>query len=455
MSNAPYDAIAHSHRFEPPNWLDPRRPLTQRPISPHASARRRAVGVDRISVPTMRQMRASLSVPIAVSLRRRAAASLTLLTNDLVFEHPSRTRSMLTRICIASQPSCAGVSFRSARRSFLPPGSVVYDMHRDYQHFPPPAPAFCSSMARNVMHSSHSPPPQCTPRLRSHQTRGASSPTPYHVRPQHQTPAHARYDTQQALPFLDPHAALIDPAGVATILSGVTTFSALGVRLHAPLLGCVTPLPCAAPVASNPQRIRRFPRLPLTTTICGAAPFSRSLNYHLYHHSQSLFLIAGVAFFFHPALRPLMCRPPPPPASIDTGAPPHARRPACAHWEPDARHHRYAQRSTPSLPIEGAIPPAAGPPPRSCTRSTTSSTSSPRPFLAARAAFFASAAKNHPHRSTHPHGTIGKPSTCDSQSPSCVPLRRAPPPVPVAPAAAAPHRRPPLIASPPTQPSTV
>jgi hypothetical protein len=23
MSNAPYDAIAHSHRFELPNWLDP------------------------------------------------------------------------------------------------------------------------------------------------------------------------------------------------------------------------------------------------------------------------------------------------------------------------------------------------------------------------------------------------------------------------------------------------
>ncbi|KAJ7901371.1 hypothetical protein B0H13DRAFT_772510 [Mycena leptocephala] len=51
----------------------------------------------------MHPMRASLSVPIAVSLRRRAAASLVLLTNDLVFKHPSRTRFMLMRIRISSQ----------------------------------------------------------------------------------------------------------------------------------------------------------------------------------------------------------------------------------------------------------------------------------------------------------------------------------------------------------------
>ncbi|KAJ7363042.1 hypothetical protein DFH08DRAFT_1025653 [Mycena albidolilacea] len=35
-------------------------------------------------------------------------------------------------------------------------------------------------------------------------------------------------------------------------------------------------------------------------------------------------------------------------AIVDAGAPPHARRPAFAHWEPDARRHWHVQCSTPS-----------------------------------------------------------------------------------------------------------
>ncbi|KAJ7919406.1 hypothetical protein B0H13DRAFT_1988743 [Mycena leptocephala] len=167
-----------------------------------------------------------------------------------------------------------------------------------------------------------------------------------------------------------------------------------------------------------------------------------------------------------------MCRPPPPPASIDTGAPPPclrtlgARRvapPVCAALDTAVAHRRChpARCWTPASIVH----------PEYHKQYLLRPQCSPRPFLVARAAFFASAAKNHPHRSTHPHGTIGKPSTCDSQSPSCMPrshagmilaaphlrpcithtgvrrtrgvspVRRAPPPVPAAPAAAAPHRR--------------
>ncbi|KAJ7114384.1 hypothetical protein C8R44DRAFT_881230 [Mycena epipterygia] len=53
-----------------------------------------------------------------------------------------------------------------------------------------------------------------------------------------------------------------------------------------------------------PYRIHRFPRLPPATTISGAAPFSRTPNYHLHHprarRSRSLFFIAGAALFFCP-----------------------------------------------------------------------------------------------------------------------------------------------------------
>ncbi|KAJ7919410.1 hypothetical protein B0H13DRAFT_1988798 [Mycena leptocephala] len=170
-----------------------------------------------------------------------------------------------------------------------------------------------------------------------------------------------------------------------------------------------------------------------------------------------------------------MCRPPPPPASIDTGAPPPCLRTL------------GARRAAP--PVCAALDtatPASIVHPEYHKQYLLRPQRSPRPFLVARAAFFASAAKNHPRRSTHPHGTIGKPSTCDSQSPSCMPrshagmilaaphlracithtgarrtrgvspVRRAPPPVPAAPAAAAPHRRRPAHRLPahPTQPDS-
>jgi hypothetical protein len=161
-----------------------------------------------------------------------------------------------------------------------------------------------------------------------------------------------------------------------------------------------------------------------------------------------------------------MCRPPPPPASIDTGAPPPclrtlgARRaapPVCAALDTAVAHRRChpARCCTPASIVH----------PKYHKQYLLRPQRSPWPFLVARAAFPVSAAKSHPHRSTHPHGTIGKPSTCDSQSPSCMPrshagmilaaphlrlcithgvspVRCAPPPVPAAPAAAAPHRLP-------------
>ncbi|KAJ7889423.1 hypothetical protein B0H13DRAFT_2666203 [Mycena leptocephala] len=115
-------------------------------------------------------------------------------------------------------------------------------------------------------------------RAYDHTARGTSPRTPYHVHAlkgeQHLTPAHLRYDTQQALPFLHTRAAHVN-------------LRAWDVRHH--------------------RRAQRpmCPILPPTTTICGAAPFSRSPNYHLHHHpraqrSQWLFFIAGAVPFFCP-----------------------------------------------------------------------------------------------------------------------------------------------------------
>ncbi|KAJ7301261.1 hypothetical protein DFH08DRAFT_978897 [Mycena albidolilacea] len=75
-----------------------RHPLTQRSISPRGSVptsmqlgaewiEEKAAGLGRIHVP-MRPMHASLSVPIAASLQRRASASLAPQANDLVFGRP-------------------------------------------------------------------------------------------------------------------------------------------------------------------------------------------------------------------------------------------------------------------------------------------------------------------------------------------------------------------------------
>jgi hypothetical protein len=81
----------------------------------------------------------------------------------------------------------------------------------------------------------------------------------------------------QAPPILVAHAAFVDPAGAATIFSGVATLSVLRARLRAPQRGCETPPPCATPAASIPHRICRCPRLPPVTTIFGAAPLFPSM----------------------------------------------------------------------------------------------------------------------------------------------------------------------------------
>ncbi|KAJ6563127.1 hypothetical protein DFH09DRAFT_1364240 [Mycena vulgaris] len=105
MSNAPYNVIAHAHRFKAPtfmNWLDPSHPLTLRSLP--ACKRTyfacswmlkgsKEKGSRRRSYP--RPNGADACVPIA--------ASLAPLANDLVFEHPSRTCSAQMRIRISSR----------------------------------------------------------------------------------------------------------------------------------------------------------------------------------------------------------------------------------------------------------------------------------------------------------------------------------------------------------------
>ncbi|KAJ7895445.1 hypothetical protein B0H13DRAFT_2665100 [Mycena leptocephala] len=100
----------------------------------------------------------------------------------------------------------------------------------------------------------HDAPSDCeaTARLldapRAYTTRGTSPRTPYHVHAlkgeQHLTPAHPRYGTQQALPFLQTRAARIN-------LRAWQRSSADQCSRRAPQLGCATPPPCTAPHASN------------------------------------------------------------------------------------------------------------------------------------------------------------------------------------------------------------
>ncbi|KAJ6569828.1 hypothetical protein DFH09DRAFT_1313622 [Mycena vulgaris] len=194
----------------------------------------------------------------ALAVPTSQPASLPLLTNDFVFEHPSRTCSVQMRIRISSR-------VRLGTRAALPDSEyhgpirqpahpvpfriaaactpVVYEMLRDYQH--------CTT--RNAMHSATTKP------LLAHLMRSTPRTSPH-----------------QALPFLHACAALIDPTGAKMIFSGVTPQRSPPVRLHAPKLGCATPPPCATPAASTPHRICRFPRLPPPTAILGAAPLCPS-----------------------------------------------------------------------------------------------------------------------------------------------------------------------------------
>ncbi|KAJ7710639.1 hypothetical protein B0H17DRAFT_1190348 [Mycena rosella] len=99
MSNAPYNAIAHTHHFEAPtfmNWFDPRHPLTQRSLP----ACKRTYFVCSWMLKGSREKgsrRRSYPRPNA------PAASLAPLASDLVFEHPSRTCSVPMRIRISSR----------------------------------------------------------------------------------------------------------------------------------------------------------------------------------------------------------------------------------------------------------------------------------------------------------------------------------------------------------------
>jgi hypothetical protein len=68
--------------------------------------------------------------------------------------------------------------------------------------------------------------------------------------PSHPAPARPVYDLQQALPFLDARAAVVDPTGAAMIFNEGTPFSVLDARLREPQLGCRTPLSWVVPSVS-------------------------------------------------------------------------------------------------------------------------------------------------------------------------------------------------------------
>jgi hypothetical protein len=114
----------------------------------------------------------------------------------------------------------------------------MYEMHRNYQDCPPPAPAFCSCTTRNAMCSATLRPPlvclmRPTPRT-SPQMRYTAPGTLPRPCPQHQAPAH-RSHPQRSL-----------RASARTC-----THHSWDVRHQRR----------AAPVASIPRPIRRFPRL--------------------------------------------------------------------------------------------------------------------------------------------------------------------------------------------------
>ncbi|KAJ7342967.1 hypothetical protein DFH08DRAFT_873888 [Mycena albidolilacea] len=122
--------------------------------------------------------------------------------------------------------------------------------------------------------------------------------------PQHLAPAHPIYDKQQALPFLDARAALINQRAQRRS-SAESPLSIPRARLHAPQPGCATPPPCATPATFIPHPICRFPHLPpacdddlqRSPTPPRCLPLSRSPNCHLHHNlraqrSRSLSFIA-------------------------------------------------------------------------------------------------------------------------------------------------------------------
>ncbi|KAF8188154.1 hypothetical protein K438DRAFT_1972347 [Mycena galopus ATCC 62051] len=149
-------------------------------------------------------------------------------------------------------PSCACTPFHSA----IHPWSVVYYMHCDHPHCPPPARLQQHDIERGV------------PSHQEATTTCLMHPARLRPRPQRQAPAHPRDAAQQALSFLNVRAALRDPAGAATDLSG---------------------------------RLLR----PFATVYATFHASRRSSNYHLHYGPRAqrlLFFIAG------PALRRVMRR---------------------------------------------------------------------------------------------------------------------------------------------------
>ncbi|KAJ7889400.1 hypothetical protein B0H13DRAFT_1888022 [Mycena leptocephala] len=107
ISNALYNAIARAHRFEHPtfmNWLDPvfLLSLVQTPADPVLCTQ---LDAERIELPSVvsTSQRARCARPHRFPSQRHFDVVQPLLTDDLVFEHPSRTCSAQMRIRISSR----------------------------------------------------------------------------------------------------------------------------------------------------------------------------------------------------------------------------------------------------------------------------------------------------------------------------------------------------------------
>ncbi|KAJ7791083.1 hypothetical protein B0H14DRAFT_201541 [Mycena olivaceomarginata] len=191
--------------------------------------------------------------------------------------------------------------------SLLPPRrTVVYDMHHDHPHCPPPAPASYSSTTLNAMCSATTRPlPACFTCL----VLTPSPPTPCYAHALN-TRSPRTSDTPLSRRCRSSTRAVLGCSD--NLQRGVTDLSVLGARLRAPQLGCTTP-----------PRPMRF------------LAFRRSSNHHMHHypHAQrsrcSLSLVA-VFFVAGLALRRLMRRPRFP-GLLSTQEHPPTYPPPCAH----------------------------------------------------------------------------------------------------------------------------
>jgi hypothetical protein len=138
----------------------------------------------------------------------------------------------------------------------------VYDMHCDYLHCPPPAPAFCSCTTRNTMRSANTRPLLPCP------TGPAPRTSPHHPValprpcPQHQAPVHLIYDRHQALPLLHARAhGHNDDLQRRHPRAPSARACTHPHTPHTPHRGRPTPTDASIPRPFH-NRIHRFPRLP-------------------------------------------------------------------------------------------------------------------------------------------------------------------------------------------------